>query len=68
MKLDSAGNVYCCGPGGLHVFDPSGATLGVVRTPEMVANFAFGDDDLRTLYITASSSLYRLRVKVPGLV
>jgi len=68
MKLDSAGNIYCCGPGGLHVFDPSGATLGVIRTPEMVANFSFGDDDLRTLYITASSSLYRLRVKVPGLV
>jgi len=68
MKVDSAGNVYCCGPGGVHIFDASGAVLGVVRTPEMVANFAFGDDDLRTLFVTASSSLYRLRVKVPGLV
>jgi gluconolactonase len=68
MKLDSAGNVYCCGPGGVHIFDPSGTALGVVRIPEMVANFAFGDNDLRTLYITASSSLYRLRVKIPGLV
>jgi len=67
MKLDSGGNIYCCGPGGVHVFDPAGVALGVVRTPEMVANFVFGDDDRRTLFVTASSSLYRLRVKVPGL-
>jgi gluconolactonase len=67
MKIDSCGNLYCCGPGGIHVFDPSGDLLGVVRTPEMAANFAFGDDDLRGLYITASTTLYRLRVRVPGL-
>jgi gluconolactonase len=67
MKLDSRGNVYCCGPGGIHVFDPSGHCLGVLRMPETAANFVFGDDDLRSLYITASTSLYRLRVRVPGL-
>ena len=66
MKIDSAGNVYCCGPGGIHVFDPAGACLGVIRTPEGVANFAFGDDDYRSLFITASTSLYRIRVKTPG--
>jgi gluconolactonase len=67
MKIDSCGNVYCCGPGGIHLFDPSGHSLGVIRTPEPAANFAFGDEDLKSLYITASSSLHRLRVRVPGL-
>ena len=66
MKIDSAGNLYCCGPGGIHVFDPAGVSLGVIRTPEGVANFAFGDDELRSLFITASTSLYRIRVKTPG--
>ncbi len=67
MKIDSLGNVYCCGPGGIHLFDPSGHALGVIPIPETPANFTFGDDDLRGLYITARSSLYRLRVRVPGL-
>jgi len=67
MKIDSCGNVYCCGPGGVHVFDPSGNFLGCIRVPEVCANFTFGGDDLKTLYLTASSSLYRLRVRVPGL-
>jgi gluconolactonase len=67
MKIDSRGNLYCCGPGGVHIFDPSGHFLGVIETPEVAANFTFGDEDLRSLFITASSSLYRLRVRVPGL-
>jgi gluconolactonase len=66
MKIDSCGNLYCCGPGGIHVFDPSGDTLGVIALPETPANFTFGDEDLRSLYITATTSLYRLRVRVPG--
>lgn len=66
MKIDSAGNVYCCGPGGIHVFAPDAACLGVIRVPEYTANFCFGDDDLRSLYVTASTSLYRLRVTTPG--
>jgi gluconolactonase len=67
MKLDSAGNVYCCGPGGIHVFEPSGTALGVIRVPEYTANMAWGDPDLRSLFITASTSVYRIRVQVPGL-
>ncbi|MFL6835640.1 MAG: SMP-30/gluconolactonase/LRE family protein [Xanthobacteraceae bacterium] len=67
MKIDSRGNLYCTGPGGIHVFDASGDLLGVISTPEDCANFTFGDEDLRSLYITASTSLYRLRVRVPGL-
>jgi gluconolactonase len=66
MKIDSAGNIYCCGPGGIHVFDPEGICLGVIRMPEYTANFCFGDDDLRSLYVTASTSVYRLRVATPG--
>jgi gluconolactonase len=66
MKIDSAGNVYCCGPGGIHVFTPEAACLGVIRVPERSANFAWGDDDYRSLYITASTSVYRIRVQVPG--
>ena len=66
MKIDSAGNIYCCGPGGIHVFAPDAACLGVIRTPEYTANFCFGDDDLRSLYVTAATSLYRLRVTTPG--
>ena len=66
MKIDSAGNLYCCGPGGIHVFDPSAKCLGVIRVPEYTANMAFGDADLRSLYITASTSVYRIRVAVAG--
>ena len=67
MKIDSAGHVYCCGPGGIHVFTPEAACLGVIQVPEPTANFAWGDGDLRSLYITASTSVYRIRVQVPGL-
>jgi gluconolactonase len=66
MKLDVAGNLYTCGPGGIHVFAPDATCLGVIRVPEYTANFAWGDDDFRSLYITASTSLYRIRTKVPG--
>lgn len=66
MKADREGNVYCCGPGGLHVFDPRARKLGVLRTPEKVNNFAFGDDDRRTVYMAASTGLYSFRVRVPG--
>ena len=66
MKVDSAGNVYCCGPGGIHVFAPDATCLGVVQVPEYTANFCWGDDDLRSLFIAASKSIYRIRVTVPG--
>ena len=66
MKIDSQSNLYCCGPGGIHVFDPAGACLGVIQVPEYTANFAWGDADARSLYITASTSLYRIRTRVPG--
>ena len=66
MKIDSAENLYTTGPGGIHVFAPDATCLGVIRVPEGTANFTFGDDDLKSLFITASTSLYRIRVGIPG--
>jgi len=66
MKVDVEGRVYCTGPGGTWVFAPAGARLGIIRTPEVPANLAFGGPDLRTLFFTARTSVYTLRVKVPG--
>ncbi len=67
MKVDSEGNVYCTGPAGVWVFDPNGRFLGRIVTPEVPANLAWGDPDWRTLYITARTSLYRIRLAVPGI-
>jgi gluconolactonase len=67
MKVDRDGNLYCCGPGGLHVFSSRARSLGVIRVPEVVANFAWGDDDLLSIFLTASTSLYRVRTKTPGI-
>jgi gluconolactonase len=66
MKVDVGGCVYCTGPGGTWVFAPDGTRLGIIRTPEVPANVAFGGPDLRTLLFTARTSVYTLRVKVPG--
>jgi gluconolactonase len=67
MKIDAAGRVFCTGTGGVWVFGPDGARIGIIETPEICANVAFGGPDLRTLLLTASTSVYTLRVKVPGL-
>lgn len=66
MKIDSAGNLFCCGPGGVHVFDERANCLGVIRLPQVAANFTWGDDDLCSLFVTASDSLYRVRVRIAG--
>ena len=66
MKVDVDGRVYCTGPGGTWVFAPVGTRLGIIRTPQIPANLAFGGPDLRTLFFTARTSVYTRRVKVPG--
>ena len=66
MKVDVEGRVYCTGPGGTWVFAPDGTRLGIIRTPEIPANLAFGGPDLRTLFFTARTSVYSLRITVPG--
>jgi gluconolactonase len=67
MKVDTEGNVYTTGPGGLWILSPDGSPLGHVRFPEKAANCAWGDADRRGLYVTASTSVYRLRTLIPGL-
>ena len=62
LKVDQAGNVYACGPGGIWVISPAGEHLGTLRPPEAPHNLAWGDADGRTLYITALTSVYRLRL------
>ena len=66
MKVDTGGYLYTTGPGGVQVFAPDAACLGTIYVPQGVTNFTWGDDDLRSLYINAGTSLYRTRVKVPG--
>jgi gluconolactonase len=67
MKIDSEGHVFVTGATGVWVFEPDGTCLGVIVTPERPANCAWGDPDRQTLYITARTSLYRVRTTVPGL-
>jgi gluconolactonase len=67
MKVDEAGRVFCTGNGGVWVFAPDGTKLGVIPCAEVAANLAFGGADMRTLYFTAHTSLYSMRVKTPGL-
>jgi len=66
MKLDERGDVYVTGPEGIWVFDPEGQHLGTIRIPEDVGNLNWGDDDWRSLYVAASTSIYRVRMKVAG--
>ncbi|NEP06879.1 MAG: SMP-30/gluconolactonase/LRE family protein, partial [Okeania sp. SIO4D6] len=67
MKVDIQGNIYCTGAGGIWVFNPEGNHLGTIVTPEIPANCAWGDADLQTLYITAQTSIYTIRVNIPGI-
>jgi gluconolactonase len=66
MKLDKKGNLYVVGPKGIWVWDATGHHLGTIVVPEQPANLTWGDKDYRTLYITATTSVYRLRTKAQG--
>jgi gluconolactonase len=68
MRVDADGNLYVTGPGGIWVWDAAGRHLGTVIIPESPANLNWGDEDYRTLYITARTSVYRLRTKARGYV
>ena len=67
MKVDSEGNVYVTGAGGIWVLNPEGKRLGIIRTPELPANLCWGDSDWKTLYLTARTSLYRIRLNITGI-
>lgn len=66
MKVDREGNLYATGPGALWIYRPDGEFIGMVIGPQRPANLAFGGSDLRTLYITARTSVYALRTRIAG--
>ena len=67
FAVDTMGNLWASGPGGIAVISPEGELLGTVRPDEQPANAAFGNDG-RTLYMTARTGLYRVRTEVTGLM
>ena len=68
IKVDEHGNLFVTGPKGIWVWDAQGHHLGTIEMPEQPANLAWGDKDYHTLYITATTSVYRLRTKVRGFI
>ncbi|UWR38417.1 SMP-30/gluconolactonase/LRE family protein [Sulfitobacter sp. W074] len=67
MKCTQGDMLLCNGPSGVHLLSPSGGTLGVIKVPEKSTNFCFGGSDLSMLYITASTSVYRIPTRMTGL-
>jgi gluconolactonase len=68
IKVDKSGNLFVTGPKGIWVWDANGNHLGTIVMPEQPANLTWGDSDYRTLYITATTSVYRLKLKTEGFV
>lgn len=68
MKVDMNGNIFVTGPKGIWVWDAKGNHLGTIVMPEQPANLNWGDKDDTTLYITATTSVYRLEMKTQGFV
>lgn len=66
VKTDVEGNVYVSAPGGLQVLSKDGKHLGTIKAPQHIHNMAWGDDDGKTLYLTARTGLYRMRLNVEG--
>jgi gluconolactonase len=66
MKVDAAGNIFCTGPGGIWVASATGELLGRIVLPELPANLAWGAADWSTLFVSARTSVYRIRTKTQG--
>lgn len=67
MKTTTEDHILCNGPGGVHVFTPDATCLGLIEMPEKSTNFCFGGPDLQSLFITASTSVYRIETRMTGL-
>ena len=67
MRVDTAGNVYETGPGGVWIVSPQGKHLGTISAPQRPINIAFGDVDGKTLYMASHTAVYKIRLKLPGL-
>jgi gluconolactonase len=68
IKVDKEGNLFVTGPKGIWVWDAKGNHLGTIVMPEQPANLTWGDKDYKTLYITATTSVYRLKMQTQGFV
>ncbi len=68
MKVDRRGNLYSAGPGGVWIFSPAGVHLATIAVPEPVGNVAWGGPDRQTLYVAASTAIYRIRLMEPGAI
>jgi gluconolactonase len=66
IRVDKNGNIYGSGPGGVWIISPEGKHLGTIKVSQVVANVAWGDKDAKTLYIVASTTVYKIRTKVAG--
>jgi gluconolactonase len=64
MTVDVKGNLYCAGPGGIWILNDSGTHIGSIELPELPSNCTWGDKDLKTLYITAQTSIYKVKTKI----
>jgi gluconolactonase len=67
VKVDQQGNLYVSGPGGLWIISPESKHLGTITGPEQSHNLAWGNEDGKTLYLTAQTSVYRMRLNIPGI-
>ncbi len=67
IRVDKLGNLYGSGPGGVWIISPAGKHIGTINVPENVANIGWGDADGKTLYITASTSVYRIKLNIAGM-
>jgi gluconolactonase len=67
LRVDTSGNLYETGPGGVWIISPEGKHLGTIRAPEISTNVGFGDADRKTLYIAARTGIYKVRVKTAGI-
>ena len=68
IKIDDKGNLFVTGPKGIWIWDANGNHLGTIVMPEQPANLAWGDPQYKTLYVTATTSVYRLKTKTRGFV
>lgn len=66
IRVDKKGNIYGAGPGGVWIISPEGKHLGTIKVPEVVSNVAWGDKDGKALYITGSTSIYRVMLSISG--
>jgi gluconolactonase len=66
LKVDDAGNLFVSGPGGVWILSADGKHLGTIKAPELAANFAFAGFDRKTLYMTARTGVYRIRLQIAG--